>query len=210
MDPAGRRRWVAASVGPFGATLHDGSEYHGRYPVDWRHVRRFHRDRLSLLADSGPDLLAVETIPSLAEAEIVLEEAERVSDLPLWLSMSCADSAHTCHGEPLVDVARRLVTGDRVVAFGVNCTAPEFVHGLLTSVQQVVAPTDTRLLAYPNHGGRWDGEHWHGTTELDIEARVVTWVRAGATLVGGCCGVGPAAIARVRDALAAYPPTPRG
>jgi homocysteine S-methyltransferase len=202
-DAAGTRRYVAASVGPYGATLHDGSEYHGNYDVDWQHVRRFHRERLEILIDSGPDLLAVETIPSLAEAEIVLDEASRVSTLPMWLSLSCRNGSSTCHGEPIADVGERLASHDQVVAIGVNCTAPEYVHDLLVALGPAARGAGTRLIAYSNHGGRWDGTQWHGTAELDVETHVPAWLAAGATIIGGCCGIGPTEIARIGAVLAA-------
>lgn len=217
------RRFVAASVGPFGATLHDGSEYHGRYDVEWSHVRAFHRERLALLVDSGPDLLAIETIPSIAEAEIILEEAARLSDLPMWLSFSCANATTTCHGELVSDIAesvdpvRRVADAPNLIALGTNCTAPEYVpelvaelargvrdrrgDGVLDDPVTPVTSRAPRVLAYPNHGGRWDGVQWHGTVELDIETQVPQWLTAGATLIGGCCGVGPADIARMRQVL---------
>lgn len=198
-------RFVAASIGPFGATLHDGSEYHGRYPVDWHHVRRFHRERLAIVADTGPDLLAIETIPSLAEAEIVLEEAMRCTQVPLWLSMSCRDAISTCHGEPLVDVVTVASSCDRTVAVGVNCTAPDLVHDLLSAIAGPARAAGLRLLAYPNHGGRWDGEMWHDPTVLDVGVQVRQWWNDGATLLGGCCGVGPSEIADMASSIAALP-----
>lgn len=203
-------RLVAASIGPFGATLHDGSEYHGRYPVGWDHVRRFHRERLAIVADTGPDLLAIETIPSLAEAEIVLEEAVRCSDVPLWLSASCRDATSTCHGEPVADVVAVAASCDRTVAVGVNCTAPDLVHDLLSTITGPARAAGLRLLAYPNHGGRWDGEVWHDPTSLDVELQVRQWRDDGATLLGGCCGVGPAEIAVMGASLAASPPRDLG
>ena len=64
----GRDRLVAASVGPYGAVLADGSEYRGRYGLTAAQLRDFHRPRLEILAAAGPDLLAVETIPDVDEA----------------------------------------------------------------------------------------------------------------------------------------------
>ena len=86
----GVERWVAASVGPYGAVLADGSEYRGRYGVSAAQ-RDFHGPRLELLASAGPDLLAVETIPDLEEAEVL---ADLLSDvgLPTWFSFAAARS----------------------------------------------------------------------------------------------------------------------
>jgi homocysteine S-methyltransferase len=196
-------RVVAASVGPFGAVLGDGSEYSGRYDESWDDVRRFHRERLRVLAETEPDLFAVETIPSMAEAEIVLDELSRVTTRDAWLCMSCADDERTWSGDDIGDVARRCAQSPNVVAFGVNCTHPRHVGGLLRSAAQA---TSLPLVAYPNHGRSWDGVHerWVGdadTTEPADEA--ATWVALGARVLGGCCGVGPDRVARLAAARAA-------
>ena len=59
---------MAASVGPYGAVLADGSEYRGDYGLTVAELRAWHRPRLDVLLAAGADVLAVETIPSLAEA----------------------------------------------------------------------------------------------------------------------------------------------
>jgi S-methylmethionine-dependent homocysteine/selenocysteine methylase len=190
---------VAASVGPFGATLHDGSEYHGRYAASWSEVRRFHAERLAILAESGPDLLAVETLPSVAEAEIVVEALAEHPDLTAWITFSCRDAATTCHGEPIEVAAAAIVSSDQVVAVGVNCTAPEHVAALLRSVSAAV-PEGFPLVAYPNHGRAWDAASgcWLGPDGgIDVHDHVQQWLAAGARLIGGCCGVGPAGIAEL-------------
>src|SRR5215207_4492617 len=67
-DPQAQERLerlrVAASVGPYGATLHDGSEYRGNYGLTVEELIAFHERRFAILAESGADLLACETIPS--------------------------------------------------------------------------------------------------------------------------------------------------
>ena len=192
---------VAASVGPFGATLHDGSEYHGRYEASWDDVRRFHRERLSVLAESAPDLFAVETIPSVAEAEIVVEELAAHPTLGAWVTFSCRDAVTTCHGEDAGAAAAVVAASDQVLAVGVNCTAPEHVASLLAAMRSAV-PADVPLVAYPNRGGVWDAVVgcWTGPEPgIDVDVHLQEWLAAGARLVGGCCGVGPAGIAALRD-----------
>ena len=83
---------VAASVGPYGAYLADGSEYTGRYGVTATRLRDFHGPRLELLAGAGPDLLAVETIPDADEAEVLVELLDEVG-LPAWFSYSVRGTA---------------------------------------------------------------------------------------------------------------------
>ena len=177
---------VAASVGPYGAYLANGSEYTGRYDTDWDVVRAFHRERLEVLVDTDADVFAIETIPLRAEAEIVVEELRRLTDAPAWVTFSCADATHTCGGDVLADAAAAVAPA--ITAVGVNCTKPGFVEPLLRSVH-----VDLPLVVYPNHGAAWDAEHkcWIGPTGgAELPGLVPSWLAAGARVVGGCCGVG--------------------
>lgn len=187
-------RWVAASIGPFGACLADGSEYHGRYDASWSDVERFHRDRLAVLVDTNPDLFAIETMPSRAEAEIVVQALRSLTAAPAWVSFTCADGERTVSGDVFADAAA--VVAPFVQSVGVNCTAPHHVESLLRSTAGLL-PTEMPLVAYPNHGAAWDAEHrcWLGPTGgLDLVGHVPAWLAAGARLVGGCCGVGSAGV----------------
>lgn len=196
---------VACSVGPFGACLGDGSEYHGRYEADWAEVRAFHRARLQVLTTTGPDVYAIETIPSLAEAEIVVEELRALTDAPAWLTFTCADVVHTCHGEVFADAVAAVAPG--LSAVGLNCTWPLHVEALLAAAHAATDGT-LPLVAYPNHGAQWDSEHkcWLGPTGgAELPGYVPAWLAAGARLIGGCCGVGTHGIAllsALRDSLA--------
>ncbi len=182
---------VACSVGPFGAYLGDGSEYSGRYSAPWAEVRAFHRARLEVLVDTAPDVFAIETIPSRAEAEIVVEELRALTDATAWLTFTCADTAHTCSGDVFADAITAVAP--TLTAVGVNCTAPWLIKPLLTSVA-----TDVPFVVYPNHGAIWDGDHkcWSGATGgVELPGLVPSWRAAGVRLIGGCCGVGTAGIA---------------
>ena len=183
---------VAASVGPYGAVLGDGSEYRGAYEASWAAVRLFHRERIAVLADSGPDLFAVETIPGRIEAEIVAEEIAAVSGLPFWVTFTCSDDTYTCAGDTFAEAVTAVSGHRNLVAVGVNCTAPLHVAGLLTSVDPTVP-----LIVYPNHGGTWDAPSrtWHHPHNDRFDELAAEWIACGAQLIGGCCGVGPDGIA---------------
>ena len=195
---------VACSVGPFGAYLGDGSEYRGGYAASWDEVRAFHRERLEVLVDSSPDVYAIETIPTMAEAEIVVEELRALTDAPAWVSFTCADEAHTGGGDVFVEAVARIAPG--VSAVGLNCTAPRLVDSLLGAVR--AAGIELPYVVYPNHGAQWDGDHqcWVGTAGgLEMPSLVPAWLGLGAALIGGCCGVGSAgirALAELRASLA--------
>ncbi len=188
---------VAASVGPYGAVLADGSEYRGRYGVPPARLRDFHGPRLELLAAAGPDLLAVETIPDSDEAEVLVPLLDDLG-VPAWFSYSVRGDA-TSAGQPLSE-AYAVVSGSRsVVAAGVNCSVQEDVLG---AVREAVAVTGLPAVAYPNRGGSWnsDTKRWTYAGVLDLDL-VGSWVAAGARLVGGCCGIGPSGIADLADVL---------
>lgn len=188
----GRIRLVAASVGPYGAVLADGSEYRGRYGLSAARLRDFHLPRVELLASAAPDLLAVETIPDADEAEVLVEILSEVG-LPAWLSYS-VDGLRTRAGQPL-DAAYEIAAGTDLVAVGVNCCRPEDVLPALDAAHRM---TGLPGIAYPNSGQGWDSRThtWTGQTAYDV-ALAPRWVDAGAGFVGGCCQVGPSDIAAV-------------
>jgi len=191
---------VAGSVGPYGAMLADGSEYRGDYDVTAERLTAFHRPRMEALVEAGADLLAMETIPSVREADVLVRLLEEV-DLPAWLSYSCRDATTTSAGEP---IAEAVAVGEdpRVVAVGVNCTAPRFLPALLAAARDA---TDRPLIAYPNGGDRWDApsRRWVADPGGRFDpTTVATWTTLGATWLGGCCGTGPAEIRALANALA--------
>lgn len=194
------RPLIAASVGPYGAFLADGSEYRGDYGMTVEELIAWHRPRFAVLAESGADLLACETIPVLAEGVALTRLAEEFS-VPIWLSFSCKDGAHLHHGEPMREAAALAEDTAQTVAVGVNCTAPRFVESLLHEAGVV---TKKPLLCYPNSGEIWNGSQhcWlpgTGVTEFGEPARL--WAAAGAKLIGGCCRTGPEEVKQMRAAL---------
>ncbi len=188
---------VAASVGPYGAVLADGSEYRGRYGLTPTRLRDFHGPRLELLAAAEPDLLAVETIPDVDEAEVLVPLLAELG-LPAWFSYTVRDGA-TAAGQPLADAFAVLAGTSCLVAAGVNCSEQAEVLGAVTAA---VTATGLPAVAYPNRGGTWDPEarRWSYGDALDLD-RVAAWVDAGAAYVGGCCGTGPCDIAALAARL---------
>lgn len=182
---------VAASVGPYGAALADGSEYTGDYgDVD---LAAWHRERFLVLDGSGADLLACETIPSFPEARAL---AGLLGRTPAWFSFSCRDGTRISDGTPIRECAAFLDGVEGAAAIGVNCTAPRFVASL---VREVKSATRKPVVAYPNSGERWERGAWAGEAE-DFADAAVSW---GASLLGGCCRTGPGHIRRLRERLLA-------
>ena len=189
---------VAASVGPYGAVLADGSEYTGHYGLTATQLYDFHRPRLELLASAEPDLFAVETIPDLDEAAVLAGLLDEIG-IPAWLSFTI-DGELTRAGQPLTEAFAVVASADAVVATGVNCCAPADVLAALETAHE---DTGKAGVAYPNSGQVWDSAShtWHGEPSYDL-ALVPAWITAGATYVGGCCRIGPADIAALAESLA--------
>ena len=181
---AGRfRPLVAASLGPYGACQHDGSEYDGNYTLDKQALVDFHRPRIEILANCGADLFAFETFPSLLEAEAIIELLEEFPEIHAWISFSCRDGLHVAHGEAFADCAARVSASDQVSAVGINCLSPEIIPSLLASARHIQVP----LAVYPNSGEYWNAElqQWAGQACASMD--VTEWYRLGARLIGGCC-----------------------
>jgi homocysteine S-methyltransferase len=191
-------RWVAGSVGPFGAARADGSEYRGDYGLSVRQLRAWHRPRIAALVEAGADVVACETIPCLAEVEALLLEVVGVG-VPCWLSLTCAGD-RTRAGEPAYAGFAMARDVADVVAVGVNCVDPRDVPGMLALA---AAASGKPGVAYPNRGETWDAQRraWIGPGRFN-PADATGWVEAGARLVGGCCRVGPADIAAMQTVLA--------
>ncbi|MET9762412.1 homocysteine S-methyltransferase [Streptomyces sp. NPDC006372] len=196
---ASRPLWVAASVGPYGAMLADGSEYRGRYGLTVDELERFHRPRMEVLAAARPDVLALETVPDADEAEALLR-AVRGLGVPAWLTYSVAGGS-TRAGQPLEEAFALAADVDEVIAVGVNCCAPEDVDGAAATAARV---TGKPVVVYPNSGETWNAEAraWTGRATF-TPGQVQGWQQAGARLIGGCCRVGPEAISGIAGTLGA-------
>jgi homocysteine S-methyltransferase len=195
------RPLVAASIGPYGAALADGSEYRGGYGVDDATLDRFHRRRLLILAASGADLLAVESIPDRAEALVLRRLLLEAPGASAWFSFTCRDGARLSDGTPLADMLAEFDEDDPVVAFGVNCTAPRFIRSLIASAR---GATRLPIVVYPNSGETYDAasKGWGGNrSPVEFADAARDWVDAGARIIGGCCRTGPDHIERIRRQL---------
>ena len=188
VDQSGKAVKVAASVGPYGASLADGSEYKGNYGVTKTVLKDFHSRRLELLISTSPDYLALETMPDTFEVEILLELLKDCP-IPFWISYSCRQGNQTNAGQSFqaaVDLA------EGAMAVGINCTKPELITDLLRS-----ASSSKPFIVYPNSGRVWDAKHkvWTGSGSAGFSDQLVNeWVGAGAQIIGGCCGIGASEI----------------
>ena len=205
-DPARRaegRAWplVAASIGPFGASLADGSEYRGNYGLSRQELADFHGPRLAAVMTARPDLLAIETIPSAEEAVLVLELLAPWPEIRAWVSFTCQDSSRIGEGAPVADAVAAVAGHPLVAAVGFNCVPPSLAEELLAGAARVTARP---LVIYPNSGERWDAgrRRWiPGEGPFDFGSGARRWRERGARLIGGCCRTGPETIRTIRNAL---------
>jgi homocysteine S-methyltransferase len=191
---------VAASVGPYGAILHDGSEYRGNYGLSQEYLESFHRARVEVLASCEPDFFAVETIPDVTEAQALAVVLADFPDIPAWFSFTASDDAHLPSGETIEEAVLAVSAVPGLYAVGVNCVAPEHVGGL---IQRIRAVSDTPLIVYPNAGGVWSAsaETWLGEHTPDLPGWFSQWSGVGLKIVGGCCGVDAAEIQNLARAI---------
>jgi len=193
------RPLVAASVGPYGAYLADGSEYRGDYNLDEEALMRFHKKRLETLIAAGPDILACETIPCLVEAKAVVRLLEEMPGIYAWISFSAKDGEHINSGECIEDCARWLDSYEQVAAVGINCTAPEYIESL---IERIRTETNKPIVVYPNSGEHYDAvqKTWHrGSADLSYGERSLLWHKKGAQVIGGCCKTTPDDIRKIAD-----------
>jgi homocysteine S-methyltransferase len=197
------RPLVAASVGPYGAVLADGSEYRGDYGRSRAELVEFHMPRLEVLAEAEPDLLAIETIPASVEADAIVETLSRLGDpVPAWCSFTMRDGEHLADGSPLDASVAAVQDSPSVVAIGVNCSPPTIALG---AVARIVTIADVAVVAYPNRGADWDAERkaWTGGLDVDMGSVAAALEDAGAGVIGGCCGIGPADVRAIATQVGA-------
>lgn len=197
---AGAETLVAASVGPYGAILHDGSEYKGNYGTSVDELRAFHAERLGVLLSANPDLLAIETIPDALEVEALVTALADYPNAIAWMSFSIGPGGKLWAGQSLAEAARIASASPAVAAIGVNCVDPALVSSAIAEIRSV---TDLPVVIYANGGGTWNPETgmWENAAADALVAYSAEWITQGATLIGGCCGTHAGDIRHLAAAL---------
>uniref|UniRef100_A0A1A9WKZ8 Hcy-binding domain-containing protein n=1 Tax=Glossina brevipalpis TaxID=37001 RepID=A0A1A9WKZ8_9MUSC len=206
---------IMGSIGPYGAMLHDGSEYDGSYTekVSKQQIQEWHRTRIDAVVTEGVNGLAVETIPCLMEAEAITEMLLKdYPDVKFWISFQCKDELHLAHGENFANAAKTIWeliieanAIDRLYGIGVNCVNPKFVSTLFQSFHKFVHYKQTPpLIVYSNRGEIYDaikGE-WTGRDKcVPLVSYVPEWIQLNAKIIGGCCRVYPEDILTIRKCI---------
>jgi len=193
--------FIAASIGPYGAFLADGSEYIGNYGISDEQLRDFHLPRIRILDRSSADFFACETIPSFQEAKvlaIILEETQK----PAWISFSCKDEHHLNDGTDIEQCAAFFAKHPNVFAIGVNCTSPRYISGIIKSIRK--SSGSKRIVVYPNSGEVYNAKSktWVGLADpMVYSAMAKEWLELGTDILGGCCRIGPEHIKSIAETL---------
>lgn len=188
---------VAASVGPYGAFLSDGSEYRGNYSLTEEELVAFHKDRIRVLVEAGADILACETLPCLAEAKAIMKVLKDFPGVYAWFSFSAKDALHISDGEKIAVCAEWLDGEAQAAAIGINCSAPDFIESL---IEEVKSRSAKPVIVYPNSGEEYDAKSKTWSEEPlvnSFSSSTRRWHAAGARIIGGCCRTTPADIAGI-------------
>ncbi|XP_034937130.1 homocysteine S-methyltransferase YbgG-like [Chelonus insularis] len=196
---------IAGSCGPYGAVLHDASEYTGSYgkSVSKEFLKDWHRVRMETLIKAGVDLLAIETIPCAEEAETLVELLKEFPNTKAWLSFSCStDGSTIVDGTDFAEIAKKCynkTSPGQLVAVGVNCLSPQIVSSYLSKIN----PNKSEklpLVVYPNSGEVYSPDQgWKDGKHFDVEKCIHEWLGLGVQYIGGCCRTSDEEIAKIRS-----------
>ena len=175
-------------------------------PLSFEEAVDVYKEQMRILADAGVDLFVIETMMSLQETRAALIAAGEVSNLPVMVTMTFDETAHTLYGtEP--ETAMLVLQGLGADAVGVNCGAgPE---KCLEIVRRMKAVANVPVIAKPNAGmpKLVDGETVYDQTPDVFAKEMKRLVEAGAGILGGCCGTTPDHIAEIYEVLGnTHPP----
>lgn len=195
---------VAGSMGPL------GESYRPDLTPDITVSAPLYAEKARILAPHV-DLILLETMSSLGLARGALKGAQ-VAGLPIWLSVSVddRDGSKLRSGEPIADL-RNLVAEFPTAAVLANCSMPEAMLAALRELSTMGLPfgayangfSEISTLPLPASGAAPDYTHRHDLSPVKYTAFAMSWVDMGATIVGGCCEVGPAHIRHLAAALRA-------
>ena len=193
---------VAASIGPYGAYLADGSEYSGDYKISDEELKDFHKKRLEIIVETNPDILACETIPLLKEAKIISDLLKQYPHITSWITFSAKNENYTNAGDDIKECMTYLNTQEHISAVGINCTAPQYIPMLIENIKSVCSKP---IVIYPNGGSRYNPitKLWERgeLSAQDFAKLAYLWYTKGATVIGGCCETTPNEIECIRKTL---------
>lgn len=178
---------VAGSIAPIADC------YHPELMPDPVRVMREHREHARALAEAGCDLLLVETVADGYEGTVASMEAAETG-LPVWVSAMASRAGTMLSGDDLRVFFQTARSVSGVSALLINCIPCDGIDQALDRVSDLGLPFG----AYAHMGEIDPASGWPSTPRLspdEYAARAQKWLERGATILGGCCGTGPAHIA---------------
>lgn len=199
---------IAGSVGPYGAYLHDGSEYTGAYADKTSEdtLREWHKPRIDTLVSSGVDLLALETIPCQKEALVLVDMLKQYPNTKAWISLSCQDDKKLVHGEDFQSVSRNCwkANPEQLIAVGTNCCSPKIVANLIRGISKGMS-SPIPIVTYPNSGEKYEPDKgWIGNDCDSLDSFVHEFLDLNVKFIGGCCRTYADTITEIRNKVESY------
>lgn len=192
---AGNRAFVAADITMTGQQLAPIGK------MDFEELVDIYKEQITITCKAGVDLIAVETMMNLQETRVALIAAKEVCDLPVIVTLTFEEDGKTLYGTDAITAA---ITLEKLgaSAIGANCsTGPDKMAAVIEAIAQVVS---IPVIAKPNAG--LPSLNDVGETVYDMEEQAFTegvkgLIKAGASIIGGCCGTSPSYIRALSDEL---------
>jgi homocysteine S-methyltransferase len=198
-EAAGENVFVAGAVGPLDLRI----EPYG--PTSFEEAKEMFAEQIAALLEGGIDLFVLETFSDLSEIEQAIKAVKELSDLPIVAQMTIATDGKTIFGADEETLTLKLdELGADVI--GLNCgVGPTHI---LTALEKMRGVTTKRLSAQPNAGLPRDvqGRQFYMCSPEYMSKFAKRFIKAGATLIGGCCGTTPQHIKLISDAVRAISP----
>lgn len=160
-------------------------------------VKETYKEQVRILEDAGCDLFAIETMQNVEEARAAVEAAVEVSSLPVMVSMSFEENAHTLYGDT-PEYAAHVLTEAGADVVGANCSAgPDRMLPIICAMRE---STNLHILAKPNAGIPEPGPNGsvhYNLTEDGFAVSMMQLIENGANIIGGCCGTAPSYIEKL-------------
>ncbi len=193
IDEGGHPAWVAGSIAP----LEDC--YSPDLVPPQVDCLREHQEMANHLTEAGADLILIETMNTIREAEAAVLAAKS-SNLPFVISFVLRTDGKLFSGESLEEMIR-VIEPYQPNMIGVNCTPTTMISDALQDLGKL---TQLPLSGYGNIGHTDDIEGWDNTDDVSpLEYGLIAkqWQQANLRMIGGCCGTSPAHIRAVKDQL---------
>lgn len=192
---SGKNVFIAGDVGPLGVRLAP----YGRVQIG--EALQIFQEQIDILCSSGVDLLVIETISDLNEMLAALKAVRDTCELPIVASMTFTRDDRTLLGDSPAHVAKELFESGADI-IGVNCSGgPAQIERILKEMHASVP--EARLSAMPNAGfpEQVGGRFMYPASSEYFGEFSKVFRKAGASLIGGCCGTTPEHISEMRRVL---------